>query len=82
MLGFYVLAQTEWRTDETEGTWVTMPWWMVYSGLILALASILVSWVRLDLALLLWVLLPLGNLFVVRWLSPKSSHIKNWGSSG
>ena len=66
LLGFYVLGKQEWRTDETDGTLGTVPWWTVYSGPILALASILVSWVRLDLALLLWLLLPLGNLFVVR----------------
>ena len=61
MLGLYVLGKEEWRTDEADGTWVTMPWWTIYAGPILALVSILVSWVRLDLALLLWLLLPLGK---------------------
>ena len=81
MLGAYVLAQTEWRTDDADGTWGTMPWWIVYAGPILTLASKIVSWARLDLALLLWLLLPLGNLFVGRRGSLESPRIKNGSSS-
>ena len=62
MLGFYVLAKKEWRTDEADGMWVTVPWWMVYAGPILALASIILSFVRIDVALLIWVLLPMRQL--------------------
>jgi uncharacterized membrane protein len=40
VLGQYVLAREEWRTDETGGTWVKVPVWTVYAGPGLALVSI------------------------------------------
>jgi len=65
LLGFYVLGKQEWRVDETEGTLGTMPGWTVYAGPILALVSILLSLVRPDVALLIWLLLPIRE--IVLW---------------
>jgi len=68
-LGHYVLAREEWRTDETGGTWVKVPLWTAYAGPGLALVSIAISFVSNDVALFLWLLLPLRNLFVLDQVS-------------
>lgn len=77
LLGQYVLAREKWRTDETGGTWVKVPLWVGYSGPLLALVSIVVSFVSSDVALFLWFLLPLRDLSVLLRVSPGSSPIKN-----
>ena len=77
VLGQYVLAREEWRTDETGGTWVKVPLWVGYSGPGLAVVSIVVSLVSSNVALLLWLLLPLRDLFFTLRASPGSSSINN-----
>ncbi len=77
MLGQYVLAKEGWRTDEKGGIWVKVPLWAIYVGPGLALVSILVSFVNLDIALLLWFLLPLRDLFIMLRASPGSSPSNN-----
>lgn len=77
VLGQYVLAREEWRTNETGGTWVKVPLWTVYTGPGLALVSIVVSFVSNDAALFLWFLLPLRDLFIMFRVSPGSSPINN-----
>lgn len=67
MLGFYVLGKKEWRMEKTDGSWKMMSWWTVYAGPILALVSILVSLVRPDVALLIWLLLPAKEIFTWKW---------------
>jgi len=67
LLGFYVLGKQEWRTDETNGTLGTMAWWTVYALPVLALVSILLSFVKPDLALLIWLLLPMKELVAWKW---------------
>jgi uncharacterized membrane protein len=72
MLGFYVRGKKEWRTAETEGTWATVPWWTVpwwtvYAGPVLALVSILLSLIRPDVAILIWLLLPMKELVAWKW---------------
>jgi len=42
--------------------WKTTSWWTVYASPILALVSILVSLVRPDVAILIWLLLPMKEL--------------------
>ena len=69
-LGHYVLDKEEWRTDDSGGTWIRVPWWTAYTGPGLALVSICVSFVSINAALLLWLLLPLRDLFVLGRLSP------------
>ena len=69
VLGQYVLGKKEWRTDDSGGTWVKVPWWTAYTGPGLALGSIAVSFVSIDAALLLWLLLPLRDLFILGRLS-------------
>jgi uncharacterized membrane protein len=70
VLGQYVLARKEWRTDDASGIWVKVPWWTAYAGPALALGSIVVSFVSIDAALLLWLLLPFRDLFVLSRVSP------------
>jgi len=65
VLGQYVLGKKEWRTDDSGGTWVKVPWWTAYTGPGLALGSIAVSFVSIDAALLLWLLLPLRDLVIL-----------------
>ena len=75
VLGQYVLAREEWRTDETGGTWVKVPLWVVYAGPGLALACIGISFVNNYAALFLWLLLPLRDLSFMLRASPGSSPI-------
>lgn len=73
MLGQYVLAKEEWRTDDASGTWVKVPWWSVYFGPGIGLVSIFVAFVSIYAALLLWLLLPLRDLLVLGRVSPPGS---------
>ena len=75
VLGQYVLAREEWRTNETGGTWVKVPLWAGYSGPGLALVSIVVSLVSSNGALFLWLLLPLRDLFFILRVFPGSPPI-------
>ena len=77
VLAQYVLARKEWRTNETGGTWVKVPWWTAYTGPGIALVSILVSFVNINIALFLWFLLPLRDLSIMLRASPDSSPINN-----
>jgi hypothetical protein len=77
VLGQYVLAREQWRTDDTGGTWVKVPWWSVYAGPGLALVSIAVSFLSINVALFIWLLLPLRDLFVLGRESPGSPPINN-----
>jgi len=77
MLGQYVLAKEEWRTNDTGGTWVKVPLWTAYVGPGLALVSIVVSFVNLDVALFLWFLLPMRDLFFMLRKFPVSPPINN-----
>jgi uncharacterized membrane protein len=77
VLGQYVLAREQWRTDDTGGTWVKVPWWSVYAGPGLALVSIAVSFLSINVALFIWLLLPLTDLFVLGRESPGSPPINN-----
>ena len=74
VLGHYVLEKKEWRTKESGGTWVKVPWWTAYTGPGLALVSIMVSFLSINAALLLWLLLPLRDLILLSHLS--SSHTR------
>jgi uncharacterized membrane protein len=67
MLGFYVLGKKEWRMEKMDGLWKTMSWWTVYASPILALVSILVSLVRPDVALFIWLLLPAKEIVTWKW---------------
>jgi len=77
VLGQYVLAREEWWTGETAGTWVKVPWWTVYIGPGIALVSILVSFVNINVALCLWFLLPLRDLFIMLRVFSGSSSTHN-----
>jgi uncharacterized membrane protein len=77
LLGQYVLAREKWRTKEMGGTWVEVPLWVVYAGPGLAFVSIIVSLVSNNVALLLWFLLPMRDLFFMLRASPGSSPINN-----
>jgi uncharacterized membrane protein len=77
VLGHYVLAKKEWRTNDTGGTWVKIPLWITYTGPGIAVVSILVSFINIDVALFLWFLLPLRDLAILLRSSPGSSPINN-----
>lgn len=77
VLGQYVLARKQWRTDDAAGTWVKVSWWSAYTGPGLALLSIVVSFLSIDVALFLWLLLPLRDLFYLGRESPDSTRINN-----
>src|SRR5580765_4457136 len=77
VLGHYVLAKKEWRTNDTGGTWVKIPLWITYTGPGIALVSIIVSFINIDVALFLWFLLPLRDLAILLRSSPGSSSINN-----
>lgn len=77
VLGQYVLAKEKWRTDETGGSWVKVPLWVAYAGPGLALVSIIVSLMSNNVALLLWLLLPLRDLFFMLRAFPGPSPMHN-----
>lgn len=77
VLAQHVLAKKEWWTNDTGGTWVKVPSWKIYAGPGIALISILVSFININVALLLWFLLPLRDLGILLRLSPGSSPTKN-----
>jgi len=70
VLGQYVLAKENWRTDETGGTWVKVPMWAVYAGPGVALVSIGISFLNINVALFLWLLLPLRDLLFQEFSAP------------
>ena len=72
VLGHYVLENKEWRSKEPGGTWVVIPWWTAYTGSALAFVSIMVSFLSIHGALLLWLLEPVRDLIVQNRLS--ASH--------
>ena len=74
VLGQYVLAKENWRTDETGGTWVKLPLWVVYAGPVVALVSIGISFVNIDVALFLWLLLPLREVLFMNREFPAPSR--------
>jgi len=74
VLGHYVLEKKEWRTKESGGTWVKVPWWTAYTGPGLALVSIMVSFLSINAALLIWLLLPLRDLILLSHLSSSHAH--------
>lgn len=59
------------RVEDVEGRWIAMPWPVAYLGPIIALVSILVSFVSTELALVMWILLPLRNTYFL--LGPRRS---------
>ena len=77
VLGRHLLTREEWRTHETDGTWVNVPSWGFYLGPALALVSIGMSFVNNNAALSLWLLLPMRNLFFLFREYPASSPMKN-----
>ena len=74
VLGHYVLEKKEWRTKESGGTWVEVPWWTAYSGPGLALVSIMVSFLSINTTLLLWLILPLRDLILLNRLPFSRAH--------
>ncbi|MDF0644226.1 MAG: TMEM175 family protein [Nitrospira sp.] len=69
VLGHYVLAREEWRNKESDGTWAEIPWWTAYTGPGVALGSIVLSFLSIEVALLFWLVLPLRDLILLTRLS-------------
>ena len=84
VLGWYVLAKEEWRTHASNGTWVKIPLWAVFFGPGIAIVSIMISSVSINIALLLWLLLPLVSMYLLSKRSQDSLESqrpaeKEWG---
>ena len=75
-LGWYVLTKEEWRTHASNGTWVKMPVWAVFSGPVVAMASIIVSYFSINIALLLWLLLPFESVYLLSHSSQEYTESK------
>ena len=65
LLALYVLPKGEKGVDASDGTWVKLPWWDVFSGPGIAILSITVSFWSITAALLLWPLVMLKHMILM-----------------
>lgn len=75
MLAVHVLPKDEKETDPSDGTWVKLPWWDVFSGTGIAIVSIAVSFWSITAALLLWPLAMLKHAILMVHSPPPSPGI-------
>lgn len=68
----YLARQTDWHDPEGAMQWVPLKWWVVYFGPLLAIVSIGTSFVSINLALFLLLLLPVRNFLLLKRLSSSS----------
>ncbi len=64
LLHRYVLLKPEWHNESAEEGWTRPNWWTIYPGPIFALGSILLSFISITGAFLIWLLLPLWALLL------------------
>lgn len=77
ILALHVLAREDWRTDESGGTWMMIPWWTPYAGPLVAMISIVVSLWNITIALLLWPIVMVGHGFILKRNPSKIPPNKN-----
>ena len=65
----HVISKTEWRQGDTTREWTNPNWWGMYPPPIFAVGSILVSFINVQAAVALWLLLPAWA-FIVPQLKP------------
>ncbi len=69
LLHRHVISKTEWHQEETTREWTNPNWWGMYPPPIFAVGSILVSFINVQAAVSLWLLLPAWA-FIVPQLKP------------
>jgi uncharacterized membrane protein len=69
VLYLYIRQKKQWHDDEHPMFWIPTNWWGLYFGPLLAIASIGASFVSIHLSLGIWLLLPLRNFLVSRWIT-------------
>lgn len=65
LLHRHVLSKTEWHQEGTAREWANPNWWRMYPPPFFAVGSILVSFINVQAAVALWLLLPIWA-FTVR----------------
>jgi uncharacterized membrane protein len=70
MIARYALRREGWVNTDTDGRWLTLPGWSAYSGGLVAAVSILVTFFSPELALAVWLVLPLRD--VLLFLGPSA----------
>lgn len=66
LLHRHVLSKTEWHQEGTTREWANPNWWRMYPPPFFAVGSILVSFINVQAAVALWLLLPIWA-FTVRY---------------
>lgn len=64
LLHRYVISKTEWHQEDTTKEWTNPNWWGTYPATIFAAGSILVSFINVQAAVALWLLLPVWAFIV------------------
>jgi len=59
----YVVTRTEWHGKDVTKEWLSPNWLMLYPSLVFSLGSILISFINVYAALVLWLLLPFWVFF-------------------
>lgn len=77
ILALHVLARDDWRTDESGGSWMMVPWWTPYAGPLVAIISMVVSSWNITIALVLWPIVMLGHGFILKRYPSKIPLNKN-----
>lgn len=75
MLGKYLMQNEQWQKRDGDGVWIKTSWWATYAGPGLALISIAVSFINIHVALLVWLLVPLRDWFLLRRVSPHPPQV-------
>lgn len=54
----YAVTKTEWHSKEAIKEWMNPKWWVMYLSSFFALGSILISFINVNAAIVLWLLFP------------------------
>ena len=64
LLHQHVVTKTEWHNNDASKEWKNPGWSIMYSSALFALGSVLISFVNVNVALALWLLLPVWLYFM------------------
>jgi len=62
----YIVTKTEWHGVDVSKEWTSPNWWKSYTIPLIALGSILISFININAAIALWLLAPVWLFFVLR----------------
>ena len=62
----YFVTKTEWHGENADKEWTNPNWWKTYPGPLFALGSILISFININAAIAIWLLLPVWAFFSTR----------------